>query len=84
MIPEARALTFEEHEELIKAGLDPAFFPKDADTNGRKWAHDLIKFIMPRIYPDFDFAKEPSRLVRKLALDTFILTVEEGNEGKNS
>lgn len=81
---EARALTYEEHEELIEAGLDPAFQKDEERQMGSKWVRSLIKWVLPKIYPELDYKKLPAPVVRKLALDTYILTMKDIDEIKNS
>jgi len=81
---EARALTYEEHEELIEAGLDPAFQDKETRMPGAVWVRKLIPWMMSKIYPGVEYKNLPAPVVRKLALDTYVLTVKEDEEVKNS
>jgi len=82
-IPEARALTYEEYEELIEDGLDPAFQDKENRMSVAVWVRKLVPWMMSKIYPDFDYKKIPWPVARKLALDTYVLTVKGEEESKN-
>jgi hypothetical protein len=85
-IPKARPLTYEEHEELIEAGLDRTQLTDEQQELPGIWARKLTAHIIKKAYPELEgFSKSlPSPTVRKLAMDTYVLTLRGEEEIKNS
>lgn len=77
-----RAMTWEEREAFIEAGLDPVFMEEKISP---QWERKVIKWILEDIYKGCEYAKLTFPQCRRLAFKTYELTVRaEDAEIKNS